>query len=290
MPFRSISAVVIGLLSAVPAFPWWETGHRVVARVAAAHLTAAARTRVAHILNVPDATDAVADALAQASTWADETKAQTGTGAWHFIDLAIQDHQGDISARCPNDNCAPARIRIFAAALKTPGTNAAANDLDALRYIVHFVGDIHQPLHTISDADLGGNCELLDPVIDQAKNVHALWDGPLVTEMGSEADLTKDIASEIEKLSPEAQRGMAGRDVNDWVWESHELAIRDVYQQLRIPIEPVEFPASCAVAPDEIKQCRPTVTPSYIAAMKPVVRLQLERAGLRLAELLNGSL
>src|SRR5262249_52635098 len=159
-----------------PAFAWWETGHQAIARIAAANLTPAARTRVSRILGVEDTPEAVANALAQASTWADETKAETKTGNWHFIDLAIQDQKSDIPLRCKNNDCAPARIRMFAAQLaSTQPVTSKWSELDALRYVVHLVGDIHQPLHTISDADLGGNCEQVNPPVGQAKNLHAIW-------------------------------------------------------------------------------------------------------------------
>jgi S1/P1 Nuclease len=102
-----------------PAYPWWETGHRTVARIAAAHLIPVARTRVARILGVPDDLESLANALAAASTWADETKSKTNTGEWHYIDLTLQDHKSDIPERCQDDNCAPVRIHLFAAQLSS---------------------------------------------------------------------------------------------------------------------------------------------------------------------------
>lgn len=277
-----------------PAYPWWETGHQVAARIAAAHLTPAARTRIARILDVPDTAEAVADALARASTWADETKNETKTGAWHYIDLALQDHKSDIPERCKDDNCAPARVRLFAEQLAGhpahPG-NTRWSQLDALRYLVHLVGDIHQPLHAISDADLGGNCELLDPAVGKAKNLHALWDGEIVNEIStSDKALTEELNAAIDELGPHRERVLAEGKEDDWVWESHELALRDIYRRLHIPVEPVEFPASCAQAPAEITSLKLDVPAFYMSEMKPVVREQLMKAGLRLARLLNESL
>jgi nuclease S1 len=161
---------------------WWETGHKTVARLAAAHLTPAARTRVAQILRVPDSEEAVADALAEASIWADHVKGQSKTAPWHYIDLALQDREADMEKRCEEDNCATARMRLFAAQLaaKTTPRDSHWSDLDALRFVVHLVGDSHQPLHAASDADQAGNCELLDPAVGRAKNVHAVWDGEIV--------------------------------------------------------------------------------------------------------------
>ncbi len=233
-----------------PAFAWWETGHQVVARIAAAHLTPAARTRVARILNVPDTPEAVADALADASTWADQTKAESKTRPWHYIDLAIQDQKSDIGERCRNNNCITARIRLFALQLSSQTPTAPSSELDALRYLVHFVGDIHQPLHAISDADLGGNCELVDPPVEAAKNLHAVWDGAIVKAINRrERELAADLNRNLESFPPEERAELSLGNPDDWAWESHELAIRDIYEKLAIPVEPVLFPASCHEAP-----------------------------------------
>jgi hypothetical protein len=279
------------LVSSYPAYAWWETGHKAIARVAAAHLTTAARTRLARILGVPDTAPAVADALAVISNWADETRAQTNTGEWHYIDLALQDRKSDIPARCQHDNCAPARIHLFAIQLSSSVVDHRYSELDSLRYLVHFVGDIHQPLHTISDADLGGNCERLDPPIDTAQNLHALWDGAIVNEINSDDKaLASDLDREIHRFSAFHRRRLSNGNERDWVWQSHELAIRAIYERLHIPVEPIEFPHACKDAPKAITDFRPQVDREYIDNMKPVVRLQLIKAGLRLAHLLNESL
>jgi hypothetical protein len=284
--------LIAGCLSSpYPLFSWWETGHEAAARVAAAHLTPAARTQVAGILGVPDTSKSVADGLARASVWADEIKNETNTGAWHYVNLTLQDRESDIPARCKNDNCAPARIRLFASQLAAGSGGGAWDRLDALRFVVHLVADIHQPLHTISDADLGGNCERLDPPIAKAANLHALWDGGIIQRMdvndrGLAADLEKDIGG----MGIDRQQQLARGNQNDWVWESHVLAVNDIYKKLRVPMESPEFPASCEQAPLAITEFKPRADGLYIDDMKPVVRVQLEKAALRLARLLNESL
>lgn len=250
-----------------------------------------ARTRIARILGVPDNPQAVANALAAASTWADETKSETKTGEWHYIDLTLQDQKSDIPERCPEDNCAPVRIHLFAAQLSSEVADRRDTELDALRYVVHFVGDIHQPLHAISDADLGGNCERLDPPVDSAKNLHALWDGAIVNEINPDDKLlTADLEDEIQGFSHLHQRRLSRGDEDDWVWETHEIAKRVIYQRLHIPIEPVEFPHSCKDAPLTIIEFVPQIDSNYVNSMKPIVRMQLIKAGLRLARVLNESL
>src|SRR5689334_13042244 len=106
-------SLIICLSVCLPLAAWWETGHRTVARIAAAYLKPATRTRVAQILGVRDTPVSVANAMAAASTWPDETKEETKTGEWHYIDLALQDSKKDFKERCASDNCITARIEIF---------------------------------------------------------------------------------------------------------------------------------------------------------------------------------
>jgi hypothetical protein len=292
---RRFSAFLLASLffSPLPAYGWWETGHQVVARIAVMHLTPDALRRVAHLLDVPDTPDAVSDALAKAALWADETKKDNNTGAWHYIDLTLQDHKSDMALRCENDNCVTARLRQFTAQLRSETTAVSSRwtDLDALRYVVHFVGDIHQPLHDISDADQGGNCEVLQPPVSAAKNLHALWDGELVNALGADDKaLTADLSREIAAMPPAQQTDWAAGSQDDWVWEGHELAQKEIYTRLNIPVEAATFPAKCTEAPSDITNLKLEITPTYIDAMKPLVREQLEKASLRLARLLNESL
>ena len=290
---RHLSSLLIslGLLLPSPAFPWWETGHQTVARLAANHLTSAARTRVARILGVPDNLESIAEAMARASTWADETKAENKTGDWHFIDLTLQDSRADMPSRCVGQNCAPARIRLFATQLSSQAADPKWSELDALRFLIHLVGDIHQPLHAISDADLGGNCERLDPPFNQAKNLHALWDGEIVNEiLPNDQGLAADLEKGIHALAAEQVKEMAQGTQDDWTWESHQLALKDIYYKLHVPVERPAFPKNCDEAPAEIRSFKPPVDHLYVDTMKPVVREQLTKAGLRLARLLNESL
>ncbi len=264
-----------------------------MARLAAARLTPAARTRVSQILRITDTEAAVADGLAEASIWADHTKNGSQTAAWHYIDLALEDRKSDIGKRCENDNCAPARLRLFGAQLaaKTTAQSTQWSDLDALRFLVHLAGDIHQPLHAASNADQGGNCERLDPAVGQAKTLHTLWDGEIVNSMGeSKRTLATDLDREIVSWSGKRQQALAAGNPDDWAWESHLLAVKFIYKQLRIPKQPVEFPVVCSAAPAEIIARTWRLPRGYVEAMQSVVRLQLEKAGLRLARLLNESL
>jgi hypothetical protein len=288
MRLRTFISLTLCVFSTSPAFGWWDTGHRTVARIAARHLSPKAHARVARILAVHDSPKAVADAMAAASTWADDVKASTKTGQWHYIDLALQDKPSDMDERCPNDECIVARIRLFSQQLTRKGTDSKWTDLDALRFLIHFVGDIHQPLHAASDADLGGNCEQLNPPVDSARNLHALWDGGMLTEIEKDDTvLAANLEAYLAQLGSRVQKKWAKGDERDWAWESHQLADQVIYQRLRIPLEPVVFPHGCQAAPSEITGFQPVIDALYIDDMKPVLRDQLSKAGLRLAALLN---
>ncbi len=99
-----------------------------------------------------------------------------------------------------------AKLFSFSLQLAAQRANGRWSEADALRFVVHFAGDINQPLHAISDADLGGNCEQLDPPIGDAKNIHSLWDGEMVRALnGSAVSLAANIETYLKALGPEKQ-------------------------------------------------------------------------------------
>jgi nuclease S1 len=183
---------------------WWGTGHRAVARIAESRLSPEAHNQIARIFGVRNTRVDVANAMAQASTWPDEIKANLGNGAWHYINLAIQDYILEFPHPCPAANCITARIEIFSRQIANDRP-PALRDQDALRYLIHFLGDVHQPLHTISNADLGGNCESTDP-FRGTTNLHALWDGGIVDAFQlNDTRLAAKLEAYISRLSS-AQR------------------------------------------------------------------------------------
>lgn len=276
-------------LIAVPGFSWWAPGHRTVARIAASRLTPAVRERIGEILGVRDTPGAVAQAMADASVWADQTKDLTHTGEWHFINLTLQDGRDALSERCPGENCVTVRIEIFRDQL-AGHKRTGLSDADALRYLIHLVGDVHQPLHAASNADLGGNCERISP-FTHADSLHALWDGGIVWAIEpDDRRLADNINHYIARLSPRERDRWSRGNPETWTWESHEIALHDIYQRLHAPVEPAVFPGSCRTAPEEIRRFRPAIDSLYINDMKPIVRDQLAKAGLRLARLLNHTL
>lgn len=289
MRTRSLLLIPTLLVSlALPSQAWWDIGHRAIARLAAERLTPQARARVATLLGVPDNPASVADTLAAVSTWADEVKGSTKTGTWHYIDLTLQDKKNGFAKRCENDDCVTVRIRLFREQLAGKRKDPRWTDAEALKFVVHFVGDLQQPLHASSDADQGGNCERLDPPVDTARNLHALWDGGMLKEV---TDDDRVLAGQLETYSGNLSKGQRKRwakgDEVKWAWESHELAEKIIYRRLNIPVEAEVFPANCKAAPASIQDFKPVVDKTYIAEMQPVLREQLTKGGLRLAAVLN---
>ena len=106
----------------------------------------------------------------------------------------------------------------------------------------------------------------------------------------NDRDLAENLGKYFSALDESRQQEFSGGNVDDWVWESHKLAQENIYSKLHIPVKPVRFPHNCGEAPAEITNFHPQIDTLYIDTMKPVVRDQLLKAGLRLARTLNESL
>ena len=170
MLVASISASLVLLPSAARA--WGADGHRLVASVAEGQLSPAAKAEIARLLAVePGAT------LATISTWADQVR-NPATAAWHYVNFP-RDGGCSYNAEqmCLGGNCVVSAIERQTAIL---ASNAPDTErLLALKYVVHFVADVHQPLHAGYADDRGGNGYQLQ-AFDRGTNLHALWDSALI--------------------------------------------------------------------------------------------------------------
>ena len=175
---------------------------------------------------------------------------------------------------------------------------------DALRFLIHFVGDLHQPLHATTNNDQGGNCvpvaffdvppQLRNPETESyAPNLHGVWDVNILARMTS-GNTPEQVASELEESlqSKIARWKKTSADVNGWAWESYRLAQKIVYGKLpvRIPVESPQIVKSCAddnhVSARMLKLDERLEQP-YQDAEAPVLQEQIAKAGARLALLLN---
>ncbi len=272
------AALVLAALPA-PASAWGEFGHRLIARIADAELTPRARARIGQILARGSAVGTPTCPLKRlddAAVWPDCVRGLGDRFAfaapWHYQNISTC-RAFDITANCPDGNCVtaqiPRQLKIAASRSASPAARA-----QALAFVVHFVGDLHQPLHVGDRGDRGGNDVAAhygakDP---PRMNLHRVWD----TELAERA-LTEPPA--ITPLSPTAaqRRLWAQGDVTSWARESWELAKTLVYA--RLPA----FPDTCRGATTTVAQ----IDARYIAAATPPLRMRVEQAGVRLAVLLN---
>jgi hypothetical protein len=280
------------LLTARLAAAWGREGHRVVARIAARNLNQNARKKVAVILATNDA--GLEAAMAAASTWPDEIdKRQTGTELWHFIDVPIT-VPFSVSGLCPNHNCVLDRIdemqnRLATNAkgfkLATPPSPPRPMTSQEMAFLIHFIGDVHQPLHAATDGDRGGNCVgLVHPIVHsdgtKTTELHRVWD---VDEVLATA---KALGSENSIVAALFQRFKNGAQVpqltpTDWAQESNDLAKKDIYQKLHLPNHTAP-PGQCATGIAKIDVGQP-----YLAGNVADVETQLMRAGVRLSNVIN---
>ncbi|MGO9603996.1 MAG: S1/P1 nuclease [Candidatus Binataceae bacterium] len=279
------------------AFAWGNEGHRIVAFIAADHLNAAARGRIAKLLAM-DGADwrAIADRMADDSTmpdW-DYRREDPRSAAWHYINLCLQDTESEIPVRCVRGQCATAKIDEFTKRLSTGSYDRWGAEGD-LAFLVHLVGDIHQPLHAATNADLGGNCVQVEDV--SVPTLHLAWDDTMVRLVmarfahrgHSSARTTANALESYYAVHPfhddfSWQRGRA----DALAWESNRIALGQIYERLAIPLEPCEPNLkSCGRAPAKVRAEDIALQPAYLSAETDVAALQLFKAGTRLAALLN---
>ena len=302
------SLILLLSLAVSPAFGWWCEGHEVVALIAEKHLNPEALAAVNQLLrdnpsDVPRAcADPTTDLMALASTWADDVKSTENTAFWHYLDIPRGLKKGDPETYCepigPSNNggqrpgCVLSALRYAVNVLhsKDESPNEKAK---ALRYLIHLVGDLHQPLHTTSNNDRGGNCTPVQ-FYDNPKiaNLHSVWDGMILNR-----DLTarnEDILKLAADLDQHYQSGRAGWIKNapqfdKWAWESHVLADKIVYDDLNPdpPIEKIDPKADCKVVADGFGALHIKLADEYQSATVPVMEEQLAKAGYRLAAILN---
>jgi len=278
------------LTGASYAWAWGNDGHQIVARIAALNLTPKARRHVSQLLGVSSSPIAVADAMARAALWPDTYLKNHAPKSkpWHFIDICRGADASNLGPFCPGGGCITKRIEEYRANISHGRFDEFGGKGD-LSLLIHFVGDIHQPLHCATNADRGGNCVNVERV--RSKNLHAAWDNDLVKEVesGSSAEATAGQLNQDFRSNPAADNfNWQSGTADDLARESHGLAESEIYMPLSIPKEPCQVEmSSCSKAPQAVQDLDVNVDPGYTEAASTIVRAQLTKAGMRLANLLN---
>ena len=264
--FKAISfaAIALSLLTGT-ALAWGGEGHRVVALIAAQDLSPAAKSQITALLDSTDATSG----METYSTWADEIRPQRrDTAPWHYVDIEIGSAGYVASRDCPNNDCVVGQVERDISILKDR-TLAKPVRAEALRFLIHFVGDMHQPLHCSDNHDRGGN-QVRVVLNGRTTNLHAVWDTPVVEALGGDPET---VAADLHSRITPAERATWTKGTPEqWANECFAVAKRNVYAGL------------AGAGPTDA----PIILPAdYTAKAAPVVAEQLERAGVRLAAVLN---
>jgi hypothetical protein len=296
------------LWPSLPAWAWGCKGHQTVALLAEQQLTPEALEFVNQLLagnpvdsGLPrDCADPAHDLLADASTWPDEVRNSAKNGPWHYIDIPRGAARAPLSEYCGRQGCVTKAIADQVALLKNPNADAHLR-ADAIRYLVHFVADLHMPLHASSNDDRGGNCV---PVYyfwrrprtvhgSFTPNLHSLWDVTILELDMNGADPAEYAAFLSETFASDfAKWREAGMHLDDWAWESHDVAEAVVYGRLSppVPIEKAVQVHSCADDNNigqRMMDLHFSAGESYQQVAVPVVRKRLAQAAVRLALILN---
>jgi hypothetical protein len=249
--------------------------------------------------------DGGGDAMTDASTWADDIRTpRPETAPWHYIDISLGTSRQEFATFCaPPESCVTQAITEQIAILRTSGASAQEKG-DALRFLIHFVGDLHQPLHAATNNDQGGNCvpvayfnalpELRNPETESyAPNLHGVWDTNILATITT-GKTAEQVASELDQSfrSKIIHWKRGGANVNGWAWESYQVAKKTVYGKLPTTIH-VESPQpikSCAEdnhIANRMLKLNERLEQPYQDVAAPVVLQQIAKAGARLALLLE---
>jgi hypothetical protein len=273
MPIRvRIAALAaVTLLAPSPALAWGKTGHRVVAAIADTQLSGLARAHVREILGPGESLD-------DAATWPDDMRSdpaqfwQKTASPWHYVTL-----NGITYDHAPSEGDALEALNHFKQVLQDPKANLADKQL-ALRFVIHIVGDLHQPLHVGKCCDRGGN-DVKVTWFGKPTNLHAVWDSALPDE---EQLSFSELAAKLERHISDRQL-IAWWDINprDWISESAEY---------RDSLYPTAADAPKPKKGEKVKKGQPVLPDlsfSYAYRFTPLMEQRLSQAGVRLAAYLN---
>lgn len=254
---RTIGLIFVALIATTSqAWAWGKTGHRVIGKIAEDHLTAVAKAGVRSILGV--------ETIAEASNWPDTMRSdpspfwQKTASPWHYV--TVPPGKTYSEAEAPAEGDAATALQRFSATVRDAKAPLADRQL-ALRFIIHIVGDLHQPLHAGNGSDKGGN-DVRVTFMGRSTNLHSVWDSALIDE---EQLSYSEMAAWLDaRITPATARTWAIADPHVWIAES--AALRD-------QIYPKTGDTSLSYR--------------YIYDHTAQMELRLEQGGVRLAAYLN---
>lgn len=231
---------------------WGQVGHRIIGRVASSQLSPTARAAVRTLLP--------GESLGSVATWADQIRSQRPeTGPWHYVNIPIWDSIFRPATVCPGGDCVIAALERQLAIVADRG-KPRAERAEALKWVVHLVGDMHQPLHVGRGDDKGGN-DLQVQWMKKGSNLHRVWDSEMIELEGLSYT---ELAASLDHPTREQVKAWQEGTVAQWAEEN-------------IPLRPDIY----AVEPGD------NLGYEYKYRNWATVRQQLLKGGIRLAALLN---
>lgn len=272
---RTLSFALILCLLPTAANAWGRKGHAAIADLAAANLTPAAQAQVAELLKGD--LDAEGDpsgrsTLAAVASWADEIRDVAPKGfykGWHTRGNPVC---ASGPGSCRDGGCVDQKILEYTAILKDRKQPQRARN-EALKWVVHLIGDLHMPLHSGSNRDSAGQkiaVELQGQKTSRNPTLHTVWDRELAVMALNQGPLSGKLAQNPTPL--------ASGDVNRWMQEARATAYSHAYA-------PIPGFACNRPMPDTV-----ILDQAYQKQALPLIRTQMTRAGLRLAQWLNQTL
>jgi hypothetical protein len=260
---RHLFLLIVLLAGPFPARAWDPPGHQIVAELADRQLRPAAHAEVARLLAAEGSPN-----LSAISNWAgdvrDRGSEQIGTAAWHYINFKGGDCSYVPVRDCPDGNCVIAAINRNFLVL-SDRSRSDDERRTALKFLVHFVGDVHQPLHSTPLDDKGGNTYQVS-YEGKGQNLHHVWDA-LIVEKGAGASANYADVLEKQPPLPDDPTRHSDRPAVDWAVESCRL-----------------------VLDGEIYPPGHVIDDAYLMSHLPLAELRLRQAGQRLADMLNFAL
>ena len=276
------SASVLAFLGASSVDAWGSDGHKIVAQIAQNRLTSGVASKLDKILGGLKLTDV--------ATWADDVRHQpewSWSAPYHFINVPGGDCAFDYSRDCGDNKCVAGAINNYTAQMTSSDANTAAV---GAKFVIHFVGDIHQPLHTAWTTDLGGNdidvkldkwdsyCSRYPPV-----NLHSVWDTCMI--IAYEAKYSGDYHTRWEKYAAELSSNITSADEKSWGKWTGKGSVSSWAN------EGVHFACSKAYSNVDGKYITSTsdneLTADYFFERLQTVEERLKQGGVRLASVLN---
>jgi nuclease S1 len=250
--------LVFNLLTVATCFSWYDKGHRIVGLIAEANLTVEARKGIEEIL-------AGSMTMAEAAVWPDhEGRSVRDFDPLHYVNIPENAGGYDQGRDCPERNCMVEALKWFSAVIADKNSPIMVRRV-ALYYVAHLVGDMHQPLHAGRAGDRGG-IDIPVSYRGETTNLHFFWDTNLVElETETEEEVAKRLTANL--TEEERLKWQAG-DPIQWTNESLVLVRSHAYN---------------IVPSGELSD-------DYVEKARPIVRIRLAQAGLRLARLLNTAL